>query len=282
MIDTSFLEQLKRFSLIINKKVTSKYSGEKKSIAEGRGLVFKDHRIYARGDDIRQIDWKVYARTDDLYVKRYEEERNLVVHVIVDSSASMNYGKRIRKFDYASMIGIGFAYLAIKDNEKFQFATFSEQLDTFRPKKGVSQLASMVYHINGLKAQGHSRLFEAVSKYKKFINSRSLIVIISDFLIDMEDIKKSLYRLGDHDIKVIQVLDPLEKDLMVEGDLKLHDSETDELMKTHISPRLRMEYQQRLGRHVNEINDTCTKLGMSFHMVSTDMPIFDAFYEILK
>src|SRR3989344_7468714 len=115
MIDTNFLNQLDRFSLIVYKRVTSSYAGEKRSIAEGRGLVFKDHRMYARGDDVKLIDWKVYARTDDLYVKRYEEERSLSVHILIDCSASMNFGRKMKKFDYASMIGVGFAYLAMKD-----------------------------------------------------------------------------------------------------------------------------------------------------------------------
>ncbi|PIN86162.1 DUF58 domain-containing protein [Candidatus Woesearchaeota archaeon CG10_big_fil_rev_8_21_14_0_10_44_13] len=282
MIDTTFLDQLKRFSLIINKRVTSSYSGEKKSVAEGRGLIFKDHRMYARGDDIRLIDWKVFARTDDLYVKRYEEERNLSVHILIDGSASMNYGKGLKKFDYASMIGVGFAYLALRDNEKFQFCTFSDSLELFKPKRGMNQLAGMVMHLNNTKKEGNSKIYEAVAKYKKVIGSRSLIILISDFLINIDEIKAALYRLGDHEIKVIQVLDPVESDLTLEGDLKLMDSETKELLKTHISPRLRMEYQSKLNRHMNEISDTCNKLGIDFYSITTNTPIFDAFYKILR
>jgi len=113
MISTEFLDQLTKFHLIVSKRVTSQYAGPRKSIAMGKGIIFKDHRIYAPGDDFRAIDWKVYARTDDLYVKNYEEERNLAVHIIVDSSGSMDYGKPRSKFDYASMLGVGFAYLAL-------------------------------------------------------------------------------------------------------------------------------------------------------------------------
>ena len=107
MIKTDFLHELDRFSLVVHKRVTSNYAGPRRSIAFGRGVVFKDHRIYAPGDDYRAIDWKVFARTDDLYIKTYEEERNLVVHIIVDFSSSMNFGKPVTKFDYASMIGVG-------------------------------------------------------------------------------------------------------------------------------------------------------------------------------
>src|SRR3989338_6692961 len=122
MINTDFLNQLDRFHLVIKKRVTSNYIGPRRSVALGRGLTFKEHREYAPGDDIRLIDWKVFARTDDLHIKTFEEERNLTVHVIMDSSASMGFGKPVSKFDYAAMLGVGFAYLAMRDNEKFQIS----------------------------------------------------------------------------------------------------------------------------------------------------------------
>ena len=208
-IDTSFLDHLNKFSLIVNKRVTSVYSGQKLSTAAGRGISFRDHRIYSFGDDFRSIDWKVFARTDDLYIKNFEEERNLNVHILVDYSASMNFGKPTSKFDYASMIGVGFAYLAMKDNEKFQFATFSDKLDIFQPRKGMPHLASMVEHLNTLKVEGKTDFFTTLSSYKRLIGSRSLIIIISDLLFDPEQIKDALINLGKHDIKLIQVLDKI-------------------------------------------------------------------------
>ena len=134
MINTDFLDQLDRFHLVVKKRVTSSYVGPRKSIIAGRGLTFKDHRIYSPGDDIRLIDWKVFGRTDDLYIKTFEEERNLTAHIIMDSSASMGFGKPISKFDYAAMLGVGFAYLSMRENERFQFSTFSEKLDVFQPR----------------------------------------------------------------------------------------------------------------------------------------------------
>jgi len=162
--------------------------GAKKSIAAGRGLLFKDHRIYAPGDDFRAIDWKVFARTDDLYIKNYEEERNLTVHIILDSSASMNYGKPITKFDYASMIATGFAYLAMKGNEKFMFSNFSDNLSIFQAKRGRSNLISMVDYLNGLKLRGKSNLLDAVNHYHKIIGSKSMVILISDFMYPLDEL----------------------------------------------------------------------------------------------
>src|SRR5574342_785570 len=187
MIDQEFLHQLDRFSLIINKRITSNYVGERFSHATGRGLIFKDHAIYAPGEDFRSVDWRVFGRTDKLYVKRYEEERNLAVHIILDFSASMGFGTTMTKAEYASMVGVGFAYLALKNNERFVLSIFSDSLEIFKPKKGRAQLASMVEFLNDKKPKGLSKLDESLGRYKNLIKSKSYVVIVSDFLYPIDD-----------------------------------------------------------------------------------------------
>ncbi len=282
MINTQFLDQLTRFNLVVNKRVTSTISGPRKSHAAGHGLTFKDYRIYAPGDDIRLIDWKVYARTDNFYLKVHEEEKNLTVHIIIDRSASMDFGKPISKFDYASMIGVGFGYLAMRENEKFQFSTFADTLELFQPKRGMSHLAAMVQHLNSIKPKGYSKLADTLRQYKKVIGSKSMLVVVSDFLVNIEEIREAFYMLGDHEIKIIQVLDRAEKDLKMEGDMKLKDSETGGMLRTFVSPRMRMEYQQQLDAHCAGIEEVCNKLGIDYNLAVTDTSIFDTFYKIIN
>ena len=282
MITTEFLSQLGRFNLVVRKRVTSSYTGARRSVMHGRGITIKDHRIYAPGDDFRSIDWRIFARTDDLYIKRYEEDKSLTTHIIVDHSASMNFGKGVTKFDYAAMLGVGTAYLAMKGNEKFQFSTFSNELETFKPKRGMGHLATMVDHLNNIKLTGVSRFKDAMSRYKKMIGSRALVVIISDFLFDIKEIEQGLIMLGKQDMKIIQVLDPVERELAFDGDFSLKDSETKNILRTYINPRLRISYKQRLEDHISEIAKICDELGLDFHIITTDKPIFDAFYDILK
>ena len=282
MINIDFLQQLDRFHLVVKKRVTSNYVGPRRSISAGRGLTFKDHRIYAPGDDVRLIDWRVFARTDNLYVKTYEEERNLTVHIIMDCSASMGFGKPVSKFDYASMIGVGFGYLAMRENEKFQFSTFAEKLDVFQSRRGMSQLASMVFYLNNLKTQGFSKILDSTIQYKKLVGSKSLLILVSDFLMDIGQIIEAIHLLGDHEVKIIQVLDPIEKNLAMQGDLNLSDSKNKQMLRTYISPRSRVHYQQLLDMHIEKIEETCNKLGFHFYLLTTDMPIFDAFYRVLE
>ncbi len=282
MIDASFLDQLGRFNIIIQKRVASNYSGARLSSAHGRGIVMKDHRIYTPGDDFRAIDWKVFGRTDKLHIRTFEEERNLNVHVILDSSASMDFGGKITKFDYASMLGVGFAYIALRQNEKVQYATFSEDLHHFRPRRGMHQIASMIEHLNQVKPSGESLLNRSLTQYKKNINSKSYIVVISDYLLDIEEIKKALPRLGKHHVIIIQVFDPRELELAIEGDLKLHDAETKSIMHTFVTPRLRTHYKEELRDHILKIEQECTAHGYRYFLAPTDKPIFDLFWEILR
>ncbi len=281
MIDNSFLKLLDRFQLILRKKITSNYAGARESPAYGRGLVFKDYKEYTPGDDFRLIDWKVYARTEKLDIKRFEEERNMTIRIILDASASMNYG-RIRKFDYASMIAIGFLYMALKNNERFEFTTFSDELVPFRRRKGTKQLMDVIHYLNNLKVSGKSNFKHSLEQYKKFIDSKSLIVIISDFLFDPKELKDILVRYRKSDVIVVQVLAADERKLPVTGDMILKDAETETSLRTFISQRLKTKYQSKLEDHIHKLNDICFETNSKFFSVTTNTPIFDSFYQILS
>ncbi|MBI2144919.1 DUF58 domain-containing protein [Candidatus Woesearchaeota archaeon] len=284
MITADFLQNLDRLRLIINKKVTSSYMGRRQSFYSGSGSTIKDYRIYSPGDDWRLIDWKIYARTDHLYVRRYEEERNLVMHALVDSSASMNYGQPITKFEYGAMLGVGFAYLGLRENEKFQFSTFSEDINVFQPRRGMGHLASMIDYLNSVKPKGKSRFADMMAKYRKLLTSRAFIVVASDFLFDIEEIRQGLLALasGNHEIKIVQVLDVTEKDLQVEGDVKLKDAESSDELRTYIGPKLVTEYENKLEQHMARIGKICAGIKADYFVATTATPIYDIFYDALR
>ena len=281
MINSDFLAELDRFHLILNKRVTSKYFGNRSSKTAGRGFVFSDHRIYSPGDDFRQIDWKIYARTHNMYIRQYEEERNMTVHVIIDDSASMKYGSP-SKFEYASMLGVGFAHLSLKDHERFQFATFSNKLEVFQPNRGLNHVGVMMDHLNKVRVRGHSNFLDSMNSYRKLLKTKSMVIVISDFLLEPAEVKEAFMRLGARDLKVIQILDPSEKELQISGDVKLRDAESAEVLRTYISPRTISKYEHKLADHIMNLRKTCLELKAAFYAVTTDTPIFDVFYEILS
>lgn len=279
MIDTSFFKELDRFSFMVRKRVSTAYSGSRRSILKGRGMEPVSYREYTQGDDFKIIDWKVYGRTEKLYVKEFEEEKSLTTHILLDTSKSMDFRN---KFNYAAMLALGFAYLVTKDNEKFSVAAFSEEINITKPKRGRKYLSQTIDLLNSIELSGQTRFDYCMEKYASVIKSRSLVIIISDFMADAEGIKNSIFRLGNNELLLVQVLDPIEKNLDLGGEAKLIDLETDAKMDIYTSPRLRTEYQKKLNDHNAKIKETCNVVGADFHTITTDIPVFDAIFEVVN
>ncbi|MEM3126650.1 MAG: DUF58 domain-containing protein [Candidatus Woesearchaeota archaeon] len=281
-IQPDYLTQLKKLSLIIEKRITSSFVGERKSVFKGRGIIPESFRAYAYGDDFKDIDWRLFARTDKLNIKTFEEEKSLTTFILLDYSGSMNFGKTIKKSEYGAMLAIGFAYLAMRKNEKFVLSTFAEELELYRPRRGLSHLASMVHYLNEKKVEGKTEFFRDITKHKRMVKSRSLIVIISDFLYDIEEIKNALLRYRGHEIVVIQVLDPLERKLRLEGDFQFQDVETGGVLRTFVGPFLRKTYEDKLSAHNAALQYICDQVHATFYTVTTDQDIFEVFFRILR
>ncbi len=282
MLEADFLKHLNKLNIIIQKKVASNFVGERESVYLGRGSQFRDHRIYVPGDDIRDINWKVYARTDKLHIKQYEEDRSLTLHVILDFSASMGFGGNTKKYEYASMLGIGWVYLAWKNNERFVLSTFSDTLELFKPRQGRRQIVEILDYLKNKKPAGKSAFRDSLINYAKTIGSRSMVVVISDFLYDTNEIKEVLFRFKDCEIVLIQVLDEMETELNLKGEFQLKDAETEGTLKTFISDKIRKKYLEDLEEHKRKIKWIADSVGAKFYSFGTGAPIFDSLYEVLR
>jgi len=283
MIEDDFVKHLDRMSLLISKRVSSNYVGERQSIQSGKGSLFKDHRIYVPGDDFRDIDWKVYGRTDKLHIKRYEEDKSLAVHIIIDSSKSMDYKSGdTTKFEYSAMLGLAFAYMTMKNNEKFVLSTFSDSLDVFIPKRGRRQFVKAIDYLKEKEAKGSTNFEESLLGYLKKIESRSMIVIVSDFFYDLNEIKRSLSRFKNSEIRLIQVLDPVESSMNLKGDLKLKDLETGQVIRSFMDNLAKKTYFKKKEEHNTKLKWIADSMGARFYSFSTEQPIFDSIYEVLR
>lgn len=284
MIDLEFIKQLKRLDLLAKKKVISSYAGSRRSVRQGRGIEPVDNREYFPGDDIRFIDWKVYGRTEKLFIKRFEEDRSLTTHLLVDASNSMDFsGQSERKYDFAAKLALGFAYLVTKENEKFALCCFSDRIDgLLPPKRGRRQFHNAIELLNRQQTQGKTAIGESLKKYASTIRSRSLSIVISDFLQPLDSINKGLLEMSrrSKSLIVIHVMDPAEKKLAMQGDVKLHDLETEGVKKIFITPEMRRDYAVRFMAHVEKLRKICDEIGADFFSVSSDDPIFETFFEI--
>jgi uncharacterized protein (DUF58 family) len=285
LIDPSFLDQLKELDFVIRQRVSSIYSGGRPSLRQGRGIEIVDYREYMPGDDFRVIDWRLYGKTEKLYIKRFEEEKDMVMHVLVDSSASMDYSThKTTKFDYAGSIAAGFGYLSVKNQEKFALCLYSDNVrEISQPKKSQTHLFNMIDLLNTVRLSGMTDLGTSATHYTKLIKNKCFSVIISDFLEDIESIREGLYRMAkaSKEVILVQVLDPFEMDLGYANDILLKDLETGEQKRTYVSPNFRREYGRSIREHNAKISSICHEIGVNFLTVTTDTPIFDSFVRMV-
>jgi uncharacterized protein (DUF58 family) len=284
MIDLDFIKQLKKLDLLAKKKIVSSYAGGQRSIRQGRGIEPIDHREYFPGDDLRFVDWKVYGRTEKLFIKRFEEEKSLTTHILVDSSNSMNFGSgKLTKYDFASMLALGFAYLVTKENEKFAMSAYGNKLkEVMPPKRGKRQFFAAVEMLNRQELGGLTNLENAGERYAELIKTRSLCIVISDFLEPLDSIKKGLFRLAgkSKNFIVVHVADPLEKSLDLQGDVKIYDLETKREKKVFFTPKMRREYGVKFMAHIEAVRQIAESAGADFFSVSSSDPVFDIFFQI--
>ncbi len=286
MIDSTFLEQLRKMNFLARRKVSGIYMGSRKSIRQGKGIEIADHRDYYPGDDFRSIDWRLYGRTEKLYIRRFEEEKDLTLHILIDSSASMNFSTtKMNKFDYSGSIGVGFAYIAMCNHEKFTSALYSDHITgLIQTKKGKRNFFRMIEILNNAKLRGKTNLDSCMEQYTKIIKSKSFIIVISDFIEPIESLRNGIYRIAKHSKEaiLIQVLDPGEIYLRWSDDIKFEDMETSRFEIAYLSPEFKNRYRNRLNEHIFEIQKICNDTGIEFFSITTEKPVFNSFMNILR
>ena len=278
-MDTEFFQELDRFSLLVKKRVSTAYSGGRKSLRFGHGISPVGYREYRKGDDFKLVDWKVFGRTEKLYIREHEEERSLVVHILLDGSASMDYEG---KFSFASRLAAGFAYLAAADNEKYAISLFCKKLYPGEPKRGRMSLFQSIEDLDATKPHGTTSLKAVADQMDSLLKSTSLVVLISDLLGETEDALYSIYRLAGHELVVIQVLARSEMELDYSGDIKFVDPEGSEPVITRITEAERSDYLKKLSQHNHQIQEACRQVGADYFLFASDRPVFDAFSEMLS
>jgi uncharacterized protein (DUF58 family) len=278
-MDTEFFRELDRFSLLVRKRVSTAYSGGRKSLRLGHGISPVGYREYRKGDDFKLVDWKVFGRTEKLYIREHEEERSLVVHILLDGSASMEYEG---KFSYASRLAAGFAYLAAAENEKYAISLFCKKLYPGEPKRGRRSLFQSIEELDAIKPRGGTSHKATADQMESLLKSTSLLVLISDMLGETDDVLSCIYRLSGHELVVVQVLAPQEMELDYSGDIKFVNPEGGAPIITRITEAERGLYLKRLGEHNDRIRAACDQVGADYFLVPSDRPVFDAFSEMLS
>ncbi|MDP6581387.1 MAG: DUF58 domain-containing protein [Vicinamibacterales bacterium] len=278
MIPREILKQVRRVEIATRGLVNEVFSGEYHSVFKGRGMNFAEVREYHYGDDIRNIDWNVTARTGAPFVKVYDEERELTVMLVVDVSASGEFGSRTRmKGEVAVEICAVLAFSAITNNDKVGLIIFSDRIEKFvPPRKGrrhvLRVLRELLYH---RPAGRGTDVAGALEYLARVVRRRAVVFVVSDFLAT--GYSKALTVAGRrHDTIVIRMGDPRERDLPAVGYIELEDAETGEQLTVNLSdPAFREAFKRDVTEARTTLEREFRKTGVDVIEISTDRPYTD-------
>jgi Uncharacterized conserved protein (some members contain a von Willebrand factor type A (vWA) domain) len=231
------LKKIRRLELRTRRLVNSSFSGHYHSVFKGRGMNFEEVREYISGDDIRSIDWNVTARMNTPYVKKFTEERELTVMLLVDVSASGTFGSiELSKRELAAEVAAILAFSAINNRDKVGLLLFSEEVELFiAPKKGRLHTLRLIREMLYFQPRGRRTNLAAALEYlNKLISRRAVVFVISDFLAP--DYSKPLTVTSRrHDLVAMPVIDPGEERLPNVGLITFEDAETGEQVEINTS-----------------------------------------------
>jgi len=248
-------------------------SGLHRSPYRGFSVEFAEYREYVPGDDVRHVDWKVYGKTDRYYIKQYEEETNLVCHVLLDLSESMAYGAKGRtKQDYASTIAAALIYLVIQQQDAVGLALFDREVRKFLPPGSHSGHMKLLLHeIAQAKAGSKTEFGGVMRDLADRLRKRGLVVLVSDLLDDPETILHGVHLLRQrrHDVIVMHVLD--RDELEFPFDTMTQFVGLEELGNRIVNPRaLRTAYLAELESFRSAVERGCHASGADYVLLGTD------------
>src|SRR6516165_8875515 len=228
MLPQEILRQIRRLQLKARRAVENLLGGEYHSVFKGTGIAFEEVREYQPGDDIRSIDWNVTARMGHPFVKRFIEERELTLMLVVDCSGSLRFGSRSQqKREVAAEIAAVLAFSAVSNNDRVGLLQFTDRVERFvPPRKGTRHVLRLIRDVLFYEpVRRGTSLKVALDFLNRVLRRRTIVFLLSDFLD--EDFGQALKRAGRrHDLVAIRIADPGEERLPAFGLLELEDAET--------------------------------------------------------
>ena len=274
MLSTDLIKKIRQIEIYTRRLVNDSFAGEYYAIFKGRGMEFDEVRPYQLGDEIRTIDWNVTARTGEPYVKRYVEERELTVMLVVDASGSHDFGsvKRFKR-EVAAELAAVLSFAATTNNDRVGLLIFTDRIELIiPPRKGRHHVLRLIRALLTFQPQGRQTdIHLALDIVNRILKRRSIIFLVSDFLIDSTNYQQAMFVTNRrHDLVALDLHDPLESNL---GDrsknhrlgylsrlldffsgkvLVLEDAESDEVKQIDIKSKV---WQEAFAKHVKHLEN---------------------------
>lgn len=277
LLSPDFMAKLDRLDVMSRKILAGKLQGERRSKKRGQSVEFADYRNYVVGDDLRRIDWNLFARLDRLFLRLFMEEEDLSLTVAIDVTRSMDYGQP-NKLDYARKIAAAMGYVGLVNHNRVNIFTFADNLvgrqTGLRGRRPIPQLMTFLSDITPEPRAGN--LAASLRSLALSQTGKGVVIVVSD-LLDKGDLSAALRYLSNDrfDVYALQILAPQELDPAaagVVGDLKLRDSEDNDLTEISISPALIKRYKANLQAYCTHLREQCVRRDMTYLMTDTAVP----------
>ncbi len=311
LLSAELLRRLEQLQLLARRRVRSSLKGERRSRARGHSVEFADYRNYVPGDDLRYLDWNLYGRLDRLFLKLYEEERELPVTIFLDASESMTFGSPA-KFGFARQVAAALGYLALCGFDRVSVRVFPNvecgernaesglrDADSPEPEnrgplepaaraalrsvRGRKSSLQFFANLEAVTAGGPANLNEALRHGAVQARATGLAVVLSDFL-DPAGYEAGLSALRGRGFQVdaVQILAPEELAPTTFGDLKLVDSENGAQQEVTFGKFRLAAYQKTVQNYVQRLREYCTDRGVNFFMTPSDTPLEELLLKRLR
>ena len=270
------IRRIGRLELRARHIVEGLLSGMHRSPYFGQSVEFLQHRQYAPGDDLRHVDWKVWAKQDRLYVKQFEEDTNMRCTLLVDVSASMQYGSQaLNKYEYAATVVASLAYLMLKQHDAVQTIAFDESIRTRTPLRSTqAHIRTIVQSLDASEPKHKTDTGAILREVAEVIPRRGMVVLVSDLLGDRDSTIKGLrlLRQRGHDVLVLHVMDDHELDFPFDGPTRFEGLE----IASHVrcDPKaLREGYVAALDQFLTAFRRGCAQYAIDYALVRTSDPL---------
>ena len=279
LITPELLRRLEQFQLLAARRAKSSAKGERRSRARGQSVEFADYRNYVAGDDFRYLDWNLFGRLDKLFLKLYEEERELPVTIFLDASESMTFGTP-RKFDFARQVAAAIGYVAICGFDRVSVQLFPDAMGegairgALRSVRGRKSSLQFFQNLSLVSASGTASFNEALRRAALTARRSGVGIVLSDFL-DPAGYEPGLTALIGRGFQVsaVQILAPEEVNPTEFGDLRLVDSENGSVQEVTFGKFRLKNYQQTVQNYIQRLREFCQSRGINFFTTTSDAPL---------
>ncbi len=274
LMDASFLKYLEQLALVSRKTFLGRLKGERRSRKRGVSIEFADYRDYAKGDDLRFLDWNIYGRLDRLFTKLFHEEEDLYLYILVDCSKSMDTGEP-NKGIFAKRVAAALAYITLAGMDRVCLVGFGkERYRWTQPARGKGSIWRILNFLEELPMDGETTLAEGCKRFMMQQKQGGVVILISD-LFDPEGCEDAVKQLlqKQNDVYLLQTLSLQEINPDLVGALRLLDVETNEPVEISMTEELMGVYERRLKAFQANIREFSLRYGIHYLPLSSDAPV---------